>query len=48
MIPPQGYKGPALDVILRTTKPDNMAEVVPKVFESLGAGAKKVAIFQKD
>lgn len=47
MVVPQGYTGPQLDIILRTTKPDNTEEILHQIFAHTQKGGK-VAIFQKD
>lgn len=48
MVAPQGYTGPSLEIIVRTTKPDNTDEALAGVFSHLDKDARKVALFQKD
>ena len=48
MVAPQGYSGPQLEIVLRTTKPDNTVEILQSIFTHLEEGSKKVALFQKD
>ena len=33
MLVPVDYQGPKLEIILRTNKPDNSAEVIEKLFD---------------
>lgn len=47
MVAPQGYDGPQLEIILRSTKPDNTPEVIEKLFSFIKNGSK-IAIYQKD
>jgi nucleosome binding factor SPN SPT16 subunit len=48
MAVPEGYAGPPLDILVRTSKPaDNTAEVIVSLLAHVKEGAK-VAIFQKD
>ena len=44
---PAGYKGPTLEIITKTLKPDNTAEVIEKLLSNVKEGSK-VALFQKD
>ena len=48
MVVPQGYAGPSLEIILRTTKPDNTEDILKQILSHLDPAASKVALFQKD
>ena len=49
MIVPEDYDGPTLDIILRSNKPDNMADVIQKLMSNIKKQeGGKVALFLKD